>query len=40
MSTPQIERVDAIPILLTWLEHIAVAAHIDSLWTRITSGKG
>jgi transposase len=33
MSTPQIERVDAIPILLTWLEHMAVAAHIDSLWT-------
>jgi transposase len=33
MSTPQIERVDAIPILLTWLEHMAVAAHIDSLWS-------
>lgn len=33
MTSPQIERVDAIPILLTWLQHMAVATHIDSHWT-------
>jgi transposase len=33
MTSPQIERVDAIPILVTWLQHMAVAAHIDSHWT-------
>ena len=33
MSSPQIERVDAIPILITWLPQMAVAAHIDSHWT-------
>ena len=33
MSSPQIERVDAIPILVTWLTHMAVAEHIDSHWT-------
>lgn len=33
MSSPQIERVDAIPILVTWLQHMAVAEHIDSHWT-------
>ena len=30
MTNPQIERVDAIPILVTWLQHMAVAEHIDS----------
>ena len=29
----QIERVDAIPILVTWLQHMAGAEHIDSHWT-------
>jgi hypothetical protein len=29
MSSPQIERVDAIPMLVTWLDHMAVATHID-----------
>ena len=33
MTSPQIERVDAIPILVTWLQHMAVAEHIDSHWT-------
>jgi hypothetical protein len=33
MSSPQIERVDAIPIRITWLQHMAVAEHIDSHWT-------
>lgn len=33
MTSPQIERVDAIPILVTWLTHMAVAEHIDSHWT-------
>ncbi|MFQ3661462.1 MAG: IS1634 family transposase [Chloroflexaceae bacterium] len=33
MNSPQIERVDAIPILVTWLTHMAVAEHIDSYWT-------
>ena len=33
MTNPQIERVDAIPILVTWLQHMAVAEHIDSHWT-------
>lgn len=33
MNSPQIERVDAIPILVTWLTHMAVAEHIDSHWT-------
>ena len=33
MTSPQIERVDAIPILVTWLQHMAVDAHIDSHWT-------
>jgi len=32
-TSPQIERVDAIPILITWLQHMAVAEHIDSHWT-------
>lgn len=32
MTSPQIERVDAIPILVTWLQHMAVPAHIDSHW--------
>jgi hypothetical protein len=30
MTSPQIECVDAISILVTWLQHMAVAAHIDS----------
>jgi len=30
MTSPQIERVDAIPILITWLQHMAVTEHIDS----------
>ncbi len=29
----QIERVDAIPILVTWLQPMAVAEHIGSHWT-------
>ncbi len=33
MTSPQIERVDAIPILVTWLQHMAVVEHIDSMWT-------
>jgi len=33
MTSPQIERVDAIPILVTWLQHMAVTEHIDSHWT-------
>lgn len=33
MTNPQIERVDAIPILVTWLQHMAVAETIDSHWT-------
>jgi len=33
MTSPQIERVDAIPILVTWLQHMAVAEQIDSHWT-------
>jgi hypothetical protein len=33
MSSPQIERVDAIPILVTWVQHMAVAEHIASHWT-------
>ena len=33
MTSPQIERVDAIPILVTWLQHMALVEHIDSQWT-------
>ena len=33
MPSPQIERVDAIPILIMWLQRMAVAEHIDSHWT-------
>jgi|GEM_PF-2297159 hypothetical protein len=33
MTSPQIERVDAIPILVTWLQHMVVAEHIGSHWT-------
>jgi transposase len=40
MTSPQIERVDAIPILVTWLTHMAVAEHIDSHWTPHQEWKG